>query len=203
MSTLSQIDSPYRKHSPERIVQGDILRDIIFLEWDLNEGNPQKSPVIDKNLPYIVILTQDCDLEQDFKNRRDKDAEKHDKFLQSILVCPAYISEQFKKGVHLEEFGLKMETFNSDRYSVIKQNNNARYHFLEKSSREYQIQELVLDFKHYYTIPVTVLNKIYKKHYVASLNELFREALSQRFSYYLDRIGLPDMAQSDSCKTDE
>jgi len=221
MSTLSQIDSPYRKHSEDRIVQGDILRDVTFIEWELNEENPRQSPVFDKTLPYILILTQDCDLEQDFKNRCDiensnEDEEKHDKFLQSILVCPAYNAEQFKKGEHLEDFGLKMEAYKDrKRWNDIKGNNNARYHFLEKSSheyenpdlakisREYQIPDLVLDFKHYYTIPRNVLYTIYKKHYIASLNELFRESLSQRFSYYLSRIGLPKIAPSDSCEVDK
>ncbi len=201
MSALSKIKALYRKHSESRIVQGDILRDITFLEWDLNERNPTKSPVIDKYLPYIVILTQDCDLEQDFDNRQEDEAEKQDKFLQSILVCPAYIEDQFRKGTHLEGFKLVMENFNSERFKIIRGNNNPRYHFLQKApDPDYQIPNLVLDFKHYYTMPVPVLYKLYRRHYVASLNELFREALSQRFSYYLSRVGLPIETPNGFCE---
>ena len=35
--------------------------------------------------------------------------------------------------------------------------------------------------------------EILKKHYIGSMKELYREDLSQRFAYYLSRIGLPEI----------
>lgn len=186
MSVQSQIKAYYRKHSLDRIIQGDILRDITMLEWEMIEG---ERDLIEKILPYVIVLTQDCDLEQDFFNRNEQ-REKQDKFLQSILVCPAYLSKQFRDGIHLKSLNLQMEKINSGRYKAIQNQNIGRYHYLEGSVPD-QVPELVIDFKHYYTLPANLLNSVYKQHYVASLNELFRESLSQRFSFYLSRIGLP------------
>ena len=190
MCLLSQIKTYYRKHNADRIVQGDILREVKFSDWD---WDTEKNNVIiyEKNLPYVVILTQDCDLEQDFKYRTTT-VKNNDKILQSILVCPAYGWEDFTKGDHLKDFELKMEVITSDKKKLIRTQQVPRFHYLEEDS-ESQTPALVIDFKHYYTLPVEFLRHIYIKHYVSSMNELFRESLSQRFSFYLSRIGLPEI----------
>ncbi len=188
MCKLSQINTYYRKHSFGRILQGDILRDVKF-----NYAVQEDSEIVEYYFPYIIVLSQDCDLQQDFNNRTDESSDKnHDKYIQSILVCPAYLSDDLKKGEHLKRLGLTMERKNSKQFSTITTNQNARYHYLERNP-EYQVPHLVLDFKHYYTLPLEYLYGIYEKHYITSLNELFREALSQRFSFYLSRIGLPEI----------
>jgi hypothetical protein len=190
MCLLSQINTYYRKHNADRIVQGDILREVRFTDWDwdIKKGNIE---IYEKVLPYIVIITQDCDLDQDFKYRTTT-TKNNDKLLQSILVCPAYGWEDFIKGDHLRDLDLKMETINSNQRNLIKHQQVPRYHYLETDS-ENQMPALVIDFKHYYTLPVEFLRYIYKKHYVSTMNELFRESLSQRFSFYLSRIGLPEI----------
>lgn len=68
MCVLSKINNYYRKYNAERIIQGDILREVKFRDW---EWDTRKNDVIiyEKKLPYLAILTQDCDLEQDNKNR--------------------------------------------------------------------------------------------------------------------------------------
>jgi len=188
MCKLSQINTYYRKHSFGRILQGDILRDVKF-----NYAVQEDSEIVEYYFPYIIVLSQDCDLQQDFNNRNDESSDKnHDKYIQSILVCSAYLSDDLKKGEHLKRLDLTMERKNSKQFSTITTNQNARYHYLEHN-HEYQVPHLVLDFKHYYTLPLEYLYSIYEKHYIASLNELFREALSQRFSFYLSRIGLPEI----------
>jgi len=193
MCILSQIKTYYRKNDSGRVVQGDILKDIIFIEWSIGDSDHNSYKYDPKELPYVVILSQDCDLLSDYNNRKDINAEKHDAYLQSILVCPAYLAKELRAGTHLEDFDLIMERKNSDKYSAIKDNLDPRYHYLH-GDPGIQIPELVVDFKHYYTLP---RNYIYAIHdsdqYVASLNELFRESLCQRFSFYLSRIGLPEI----------
>jgi hypothetical protein len=191
MCVLSRISNYYRKYDAERIVQGDILRAVKFRDWD---WDTKKNDIIiyEKKLPYITILTQDCDLEQDYRYRTTE-VKNQDKFLQPILVCPAYGWEDFIKGDHLVDYKLKMEIISSsDQKKKIKQQQIPRYHYLEEDL-ENQISPLVIDFKHYYTFPVEFLRHIYKEHYAYSMEELFREALSQRFSFYLSRIGLPEI----------
>lgn len=182
----SKIDSVYLKHEGNRIYQGDIIRDFVHFEWFFKEG--KKIFIKRKKIPYLIILTQDCDLEWDFNNHNDSESKNQDKFLQSILVCPAYLAEKFRNGEHLKN--LVMEKIGSDRWSNILNNQNPRYHFLP-NNKALQIPNLVIDFKHYYSIPRDIIYKEVKDHYIGTINELFREALSQRFAYYLSRIGLP------------
>ena len=193
MCILSQIRSYYRENDSGRIVQGDILKDVIFIEWNIDDSDHNNYTYDPKELPYVVILSQDCDLLSDYNNRKDINAEKHDAYLQSILVCPAYLAKELRAGTHLKDFDLIMQKKNSDKYSGIKDNLDPRYHYLQ-GNPGLQIPELVVDFKHYYTLPRNYIYNIHNSNqYVASLSELFRESLCQRFSFYLSRIGLPEI----------
>jgi hypothetical protein len=181
--------SPYCQHSFERFHQGDILRDIKVVVSGKIEGI----------LEYALILTQECDLQQDFKNREQREKNKandDDKFIRSILIVPAYRAELFRDGLHLfdsEIQPLKMQTFNNKTWPPVKKNHIYRYHFLE-SFTQLQVPELMVDFKHYFTISRDVLYEKYMnpEHCIASLRALFRENLSIRFAQYLARIGLPE-----------
>ncbi len=185
----SKIDSRYVKRTVRRICQGDVLRDVDVIDSYTKDASGTLE-YDELSLPYIVVMTQDCDLDNDFKNRIETNPEKHDKYLRTVLVCPAYISAEFKEGTHLEDLNLKMERWDSKRFKQIKEQNNSRYHFLE-ADQKLQVPELVIDFKHYYAIPRNTLFRMYTEHYLVTINQLFREFLSQRFSNYLSRIGLP------------
>lgn len=140
-------------------------------------------------LKYAVILSQDCDIEHDFKNRKNK--EENDKHLRSLLVCPAFDLEEFANGIHFS--GWQMKKFHPNDVTKLKRNDEyKRYHYLSNDT-DYLIPELVLDFKHFFTLPRDFLYRKRKQIYLASLNEIFREELSQRFSNYLSRIGLPEI----------
>ncbi len=187
----SKIDSRYVKRTIKRICQGDILRDIDVIDGYTKDASGEIE-YDELTLPYIVVLTQDCDLDNDFKNRSENNPDKHDKFLRTVLICPAYIAAEFKEGNHLEDLKLKMERWDTKRFKQIKEQNNARYHFLD-ADQKLQLPELVIDFKHYYAIPRDTLFRTYPEHYLVTINQLFREYLSQRFSNYLCRIGLPEL----------
>jgi hypothetical protein len=141
---------------------------------------------------YAVTLTQECDLEHDFHNRQGT-PEKHDKFLPSVLLAPAYLAERLREGEHLSDIGLVMERYNSSRWRLIKRNGNERYHFLAQDIT-FQVPDLVIDFKHYFTMPRDNFYSelLDREHYVASVRVPFREHLSSRFTHYLARIGLPE-----------
>jgi len=187
---LNKIDSRYVKDtSIKRICQGDILRDVDVLDSYTRDSSGELK-YDELTLPYIIVMTQDCDLESDFKNRSNISSESQDKYLRTILVCPAYNASEFREGTHLEDIGLKMAEWNTKLFKQIKEQNHARFHFLEQD-QALQVPELVVDFKHYYTIPRDTLFGMYKDHYLVTINQLFREYLSQRFSNYLSRIGLP------------
>lgn len=181
----SKVKSRYRKGKNSRFYQGDILKDLTFVVGDT--GRETELDLI--KLEYAVILSQDCDVEHDFENR--KTGGENDKYLRSLLVCPAFNIETFATGKHFGDWQMKL--FNSKELDKLKNNDEyKRYHYLSNSP-DYLIPELVLDFKHFFTLPREFIYKKRKQIYIASLNELFREELSQRFSNYLSRVGLPEM----------
>src|SRR3990172_3977615 len=94
----SRIESEYCRVASGRIHQGDILRD---LKVPGIIGGEQLTVSV-LTLPYSVVMTQDCDLEWDFVFRNDSSKPTHDKYLQSILLCPAYPGESLKLGEHLK-----------------------------------------------------------------------------------------------------
>lgn len=186
--------SPYLTTPTSRYRQGDILRDVQIVEWAEVINN--ELAVKARNLKYCIILSQECDLEHDYNNREDLEKCKNDtdKFLQSLLLCPAYPAATWRLGTHLEE--LKMQKINSDEWKRVKQNNNYRYHYLPEYE-DGQVPELVFDFKHYITVPREVAyRKEFKNNFLISLDDLFREHLSSRFAHYLSRIGLPELERA-------
>lgn len=186
----SKIKTRYRFLRKSRICQGDIFRDLKILldvKFDLQK-NPPKIKTSTIILPYAIVMTQDCDLESDLRNRNEKPQKNQDKYLQTILICPAYQEDQFAEGKHISN--MLMRSFNGSEKDKIKRNDEfKRYHFLQKEEH-LSIPGLVIDFKNFYTLPRENLYK-QKKTYVGTLSELFREELSQRFAYFLSRIGLP------------
>lgn len=185
--------SPYSSDTSSRYRQGDILREVQIVEWA--EVVDDQFVLSERYLPYCVVLSQECDLEHDFNNRIDliKCERDTDKFLQSILVCPAYPAAQLRQGIHLNDSGLKMQRINSDEWKRVKQNSNYRYHFLPEHG-DIQLPELALDFKHYFTMPREVAYRIKTREKVlTALDDLFREHLSGRFAQYLSRVGLPEL----------
>lgn len=182
MPFVSKIKKRYRKARKTRLCQGDILRDLSFSIKDLKYGSNQKN--ID--LSFAVVLSQECDIEQDFDARKNEG--DNDKFLPVILVCPAYLASPFCNGEHIA--GWEMQNLNIG--DLRKNDKLKRYHYLY-SDVDLSIPELVIDFKHFFTLPRNLLYDYRRVLYVATINELFREELSQRFSNYLSRIGLPQI----------
>lgn len=185
---LNALDSQYYLSTLERHEQGDILRDIQFIEWAKIDKDGELT-IAERNLQYCVLLSQDCDLEHDYGNRQDSSIDTKDKYLQSLLLCPAYPAQSFRTGEHLKEFEMKMKPINSDQWRRLIQYNDARYHYLE-SNADLQVPDLVIDFKHYLTIARDIIYE--SDSYVATIEIVYRDHLSARFAQYLSRIGLPD-----------
>lgn len=175
-----------------RISQGDIFRNIEMLEYAIEkDGNIEISKI---EFPLVVVLSQDCDLEQDFKNRWGRPRKSdQDKYLISVLVAPLYNAEHVFQGEHLEKLDLKMRNINSGSPSIkekIIDNEIPRYHYLTFPS-EVPIIPSIIDFKHYFSVNVENLKTLKKQFFVCKISELYRERVSQRFTNFLSRIGLP------------
>ena len=177
----------------ERILQGDILSDVEYIEAvSEKEGLIRVSKIV---FPLAIVLTQDCDLTWDFDSRH---AEKpnQDKYLFSAIVAPLYNYEHFIIGEHLSELGQKMATISKNKEKTdnknLRSNETPRYHYLE-FDESIPIVNSVIDFKHYFSVNIQHLESHKKNHFICTVSELFRERVSQRFANYLSRIGLPEV----------
>jgi hypothetical protein len=177
-----------------RAVQGDVLRDIEMIEKVYEvDGDIEISKIV---FPLALVLTQDCDLEQEDKIWR-KEASNHDKQLFSVLLAPVYNAEHVFAGEHLSFLerivpGIKAS---STKGMMLKQNEIPRYHYIEFPT-EVQIVPSVLDFKHYFSANSEHIRSVRTTSLVCTLNPLFRENVSARFANYLSRIGLPESSAS-------
>ena len=195
-SALNQkISAKTIKSNPNRVSQADIFCDLKIIE---------RLSVIDSNLvlneiafPYLVCLSQECDLERDFEESQKHDILPSPKRLIHLLFAPAFNFDDFLTGKHwgdlfeISKSGKRRDT----KIKAIIDNETPRYHYLRFSEIDevdgVKLPELLIDFKHYFTINRNcVYSDISKR--LCSIDDLFREKISQRFSYFISRIGLPE-----------
>ncbi len=178
----------------KRISQGDIFKNIEFIEYVEYKKGQFESSII--TFPYVIILTQDCDLSQDFLYRTEV-GKNQDKLLLSVIAAPLYNVEQVYLGQHLEELKLQMTPINKNKTagSDLRNNLKPRYHYLEFPPK-INLTNLVIDFKHYFTLNINYLLKVRKLNWICRAKELYREDISQRFASFLSRIGLPEIKKS-------
>jgi hypothetical protein len=173
-----------------RVGQGDIYKEIEFIDKvEEGRGILQISKIV---FPLIIVLTQDCDLSSHSKKINCKE---QNQCIMSILVAPIYNFEHVCAGTHLSQlnisqFGIKK---NETPGKNLIHNQNPRYHYLEFPN-ETQLVPSVIDFKHYFSVNVDYLSRN-KSSLVCRISPLYRESISQRFAYYLSRIGLPEASK--------
>jgi len=180
-----------RTRSP-RVAQGDVIRDVDYIEHVHERGGILEVSKV--RFPAVLVLTQDCDLEQDHTHRKAKASERtsEDKLLFSVLVAPLYNVEHVYTGQHLSELKQRMQQINRGRSpgDNLRRNETPRYHFLDFPATV-ALPPSVVDFKHYFSVNVAELKRRKSRDFVCQLADLYREDVSQRFSSFLARIGLP------------
>lgn len=177
----------YAKHNNDRVCQGSLIENFP-VEFKTVEDS--QLIILRATFPYLIVLSQDCDLEQHHASFQNSERKDDGKILETFLVCPAYLSSEFKAGTHLNELNKNMEKWGGDLWKQIQNNLHPRFHFL-KTKQEFGVPELVADFKHYYTINYLEFQKSQSTINIR-LDILFREDVSLRFANYISRIGLPN-----------
>ncbi len=171
-----------------KLRQGEILSNItqIILSPADDEGN---FPAEEMVHPYCIVVSQDCDLEQDFNNRFEH--VNQSKQIPTVLLCYVSTAEELRDA----ENSLKGRR----DWEIVAGNNNKRYHFFNACTQHFDavnqgLPELAVDFKRFFTI---------ETHYLYSeitsnpnlrrtvLKSPYLEHFSQRFASYMSRIGLP------------
>lgn len=188
----TQIVNEFTKTSPKvRLNQGDILKDLSIILQSGFDKETNEAIMSEVFLSYSVVISQECDLEHDYNNQTTT-KDNQDKFLPNILILPLYLANKFREGTHRGEQIKGMKWNSKELWKSIAQNNNARFHFI-KLNEQFQIPESVIDFKHLYTINRDLIYDNLSNVYLASICEIYRENISHRYTYYLSRIGLPEI----------
>lgn len=167
--------------------QGEIITNLIQLKAAVSSLSTEEPEIIPVVHPYAIVVTQDCELVQDFKPRSEGNLES-DKIIPSVLFCQVVTAEQLRGRADIK----------SDIWKRIKQNKDERYQFLEKVLREDDtlnegLPELSIDFKRYFTLPT---DEVYFRLEVEAkrrsrLRSPYMEHLSSRFYYFQCRVALP------------
>ena len=176
--------------------QGEIISGLVQARLHPDSVESSAPPLV--NLvthPFAVIVSQDCDLEQDYKARNGLDDVKADKILPSILFCEVNTAEDICSS------GGVTGSSNRSQFSI---NKLERYQYLQKVDRSEDalhegLPELGIDFKRYFTIPA---DEVYKRIATTAkrrcyMNPPYLEHLSSRFCYFQMRIALPDEHKSE------
>lgn len=174
--------------------QGEIISNLVQARLDITTVDATSEPKVERiTHPYAIIVSQDCDLFQDYR-ARNGGAAKPDKLLPSILFCEvdtadALIGTTIRSARERELFG---------------KNKVERFHFLQKVAPDADalregLPELGIDFKRYFSIPT---DEVYKRLEFEArrrcfMNSPYFEHLSDRFSYFQQRVALPEDHQSE------
>lgn len=186
---MTQISARTSINKESRICQCDMFHDIDIVE-DIIE-NEQGIEVKKIHFPMVVCLNQDCDLNSDDRDKH-KEGVNHNCRLLHLLLAPVFNFDSFRMGNHwgkIFDTGKKYKKDGTEIKKIIN-NEDPRYHYLH-FDEESGLPDMVIDFKHFFTVST---NYLYQNlsHRVSAINELYREKINQRFSYYVSRIGLPD-----------
>lgn len=185
----------------DRISQGDIYKNVWCFENISEEDN---NLVINRVFfPYVIVLTQDCDMQQHNEYEGKKSGQ-----LFSVLVAPIYNAASFMEGKHLENLNLSANKYITSKNKgtefkdtgqylnregiLITDNQVNRFHYLGFDNSDIDLPPSIVDFKNYFSVGVNYLKDDKKDDFVCRLEPLYRELLTQRFSNYLSRIGLPN-----------
>lgn len=169
------------------LTQGELLSNVLVGRLDLNcLFEPEKAVELVTH-PFVVVLSQDCDLETDFLKRIGK--RKTGSLLPNILLCEADYAENLRG-----DAGLK-----SAQWKLVRQNDFDRFHYLRGISPEHDavgegITPLAIDFKKYFTVPGAELYLRIGEGQArrrAALISPYKEHISSRFYAFQSRIALP------------
>ena len=182
--------------------QGEILRNVVELQVRLESiGSEHFDSVYEANPIehlFAIIVSQDCDLEQDFNYRYGSRGNVRNE-LPSVLLCQAEDVEEFVKSE------MYRSLFNSKTFTGnFKNNNEFRYHFIQEiptnlNAVESRVPELGIDFKRYFSVPTAEVYhriKLDETQRCSVLESPYRDHFSQRFYNFNSRVALPEEYES-------
>ena len=194
MSTKSRVTTPVFS---DKICQGDVFRNVKYSFIDSEDDN--NVDIIEYEFPLAIVISQACDVIA-MDEIISAGGGKPTKYMPSVLMCPIYDKNIAKNGEHLSdvfsELNLsfnKEDVYHKDDYKIAERDWHYRFHALELVEFESGSPVLcnaIVDFKHYFTVPITYLIR-QKENRLFHLDSLFAEQLTLKFATFLSRVAIP------------
>jgi hypothetical protein len=170
-----------------RLWQGEIVSDIVEYRILAPDGVSDDLNVEPVTHPVAIVLSQDCDLEWDYRARR-ADAEDA-KQIPNVLFCEVIDAETFRGRRDIK----------SDIWRRIKNNSDERYAFLESIPVDQDalgmgLPDLGVDFKRYFALPTPEVYSQIESGTASKRSRLrspYLEHFCSRFFRFQARVALP------------
>lgn len=192
---MTQKTKATKPHKELAVSQGDIFKNVKYSYID--KETDDDVIIIEMEFPFAVIISQACDVIAMSDLQRSNKG-KATKFMPSILLCPIYDAQKAKKGDHISKikenlkFDIEKEDlYHSDDFKVAKKEWHYRFHaFSVICNEENVIDNAIIDFKHYFTVPMAYLLSNLENR-LMRLDDMFAEQLTLKFATYLSRVAIP------------
>lgn len=172
--------------------QTEILSNVIEIRQTLDSFQRQAEPAENERIthPFALIITQDCDLEQDFFARSAASPTEvpPERLLPNVLLCAVATVQEL----------MARTPKGHDIWKRVLENRDERYHFLQSVEPSEDalgkgLLPMGIDFKRYFTVPT---DELYAQLQLGAnrrcrLAGPYLEHLSGRFAYFLSRVALP------------
>lgn len=175
-------------------------------QGEIVTGVVQYNPVIDEILeesqelpftpiihPYAIVITQDCDLDWDYKARGTNNNPA--KLLNSVVLCEIGTAESIRS----------TDGMNRKEWELVVSHRHERFYFFEKIPPECELEqeglpELTADFKRIFGIDAATLYRQIELGMVkrrAILASPYLEHFSRRYHSFHGRVALPFQYESE------
>ena len=193
---MATISKGIKNSIDDPISQGDIFKLVKYSYIDEDKENSVE--VIEYEFPYAIVISQACDVISMNKMITENKG-KVTKFMPSILMCPIYDKNFAKNGQHLVDAFRELQIakedgalFSTREYNIVQKDWHYRFHDLTiKVDEEEVISNSLIDFKNYFTVPITYLYKNKEKR-IIHLDDIFAEQITLKFATFLARVAMPD-----------
>jgi hypothetical protein len=143
--------------------------------------------------PYTIVITQDCDLDWDYKARRTNNNPA--KLLNSIILCEIDTAESIRS----------IDGMNRKEWELVVAHRHERFYFFEKIPPESEVEqeglpELTADFKKVFGIDAATLYRQIELGMVkrrAVLASPYVEHFARRYHSFHGRVALPFQYESE------
>lgn len=193
MEAATSVSSVYRpSEAKSQVFQGEIFSDLPQVRIHLEYINPKLNDVKVRRLihPWSIVVTQDCDLESDFRTRSKGTTVTQ---LTNVLFCQLLLASDVFKA----NYNNPNQTAND--WVRTEQNKTERYHYFQRAelvedAKGEGLPTLIADFKKYFTIPTDELYAYIDQQITIRrciLNSPYLEHFSSRFHNFQSRVALP------------